>query len=177
MGRLRPIFHSNIAEGRFPPPENGRPHFWYVDASLEPPTKSSNEKKVNSIPSSTVNLPPGVKEEVDQIRSMLLLVMEELVNTESSYLRILSQFIALREEMFAPNWRADQGFDPSPEQRLPSTAITTCLPLLLKLKIEHSGKQLSLFSRNSVTCKGKLDFMAVCSLSHRVFIAGPGCCV
>nr|CDS32391.2 hypothetical transcript [Hymenolepis microstoma] len=95
-------------EGRFPS-ENGRPYFWYMDSSFEPSTKSStSDKKLSSIPSITVNLSPGIKEEVNQMRSMILLVMEELVNTESSYLRILSQFILLREEIFTPNWRADR---------------------------------------------------------------------
>ncbi|KAM7542358.1 hypothetical protein Aperf_G00000017569 [Anoplocephala perfoliata] len=50
----------------------------------------------------------AVKEEVDQTRSMILLVLEELVNTEGSYLHVLSQFLLLREGIFAPNWRIDR---------------------------------------------------------------------
>ncbi|EUB64115.1 Putative protein tag-52 [Echinococcus granulosus] len=50
----------------------------------------------------------AVKMEVGQARSMILMVLEELVNTESSYLHILSQFLILRDEIFAPNWRIDR---------------------------------------------------------------------
>ncbi|VDM30724.1 unnamed protein product [Hydatigera taeniaeformis] len=50
----------------------------------------------------------AVRIEVGQARSMILMVLEELVNTESSYLHILSQFLVLRDEIFAPNWRIDR---------------------------------------------------------------------
>ncbi|KAM3174944.1 hypothetical protein ACTXT7_009506 [Hymenolepis weldensis] len=90
------------------PPEYGRPHFWNLDSSFESSTESSSNKKLNSTTSTNVNLSPDIKEEVDQIRSMILLVMEELVDTESSYLRILTQFLVLRDEIFTPNWRSDR---------------------------------------------------------------------
>uniref|UniRef100_A0A158R9K8 DH domain-containing protein n=1 Tax=Taenia asiatica TaxID=60517 RepID=A0A158R9K8_TAEAS len=64
-----------------------------------------------NVPASNATANPqtlAVRMEVGQARSMILMVLEELVNTESSYLHILSQFLILRDEIFAPNWRIDR---------------------------------------------------------------------
>lgn len=64
-----------------------------------------------NIPASNATVNPqtlAVRMEVGQARSMILMVLEELVNTESSYLHILAQFLVLRDEIFAPNWRIDR---------------------------------------------------------------------
>ncbi|KAL5107387.1 putative protein tag-52 [Taenia crassiceps] len=73
-------------------------------------TRNSVPTPCNVPPSNAManSQPLAVRMEVGQARSMILMVLEELVNTESSYLHILSQFLVLRDEIFAPNWRIDR---------------------------------------------------------------------
>uniref|UniRef100_A0A5K3F3H3 DH domain-containing protein n=1 Tax=Mesocestoides corti TaxID=53468 RepID=A0A5K3F3H3_MESCO len=83
---------------------------------------NTGRRRTPSAPSKTPTTPVGqtailrrnifpqslVDNEVCQARAMILMVQEELVNTENSYVHILSQFLILRDEIFAPGWRNDR---------------------------------------------------------------------
>lgn len=126
MGRLRCAFPSKLAVSEFHPKHEKR-QLWTMDnkttpssstASAQSSTLNTSTRSGSCIPyASNKNfkkqpipspLTSAVKEELGQARSMIVLVLEELVNTEGSYLHILSQFLLLRDEIFAPNWRIDR---------------------------------------------------------------------
>lgn len=86
---------------------------YYTGRKRAPSTPSRTPKQGNSMTCQTyhshVPRQPHVgKDEVGQARAMILMVLEELVNTENSYVHTLTQFLILRDEIFSPTWRIDR---------------------------------------------------------------------
>lgn len=50
----------------------------------------------------------GPSEAEEHHAELISMVMEELASTEKSYIHALSQFLLLRDQVFAPNWRIDR---------------------------------------------------------------------